>query len=376
MKLFFISSFIGLVGTLISGIWWGEKKPRLFTLLLFVFSAATLVGLFGVLFIYFMGDTLQFERPYMLLGLIFPVLVIGAQLLLKKQFVRRINYPLAHLKVEQSSLRVLFSKWLTPLLYVLALILMVLALARPVKVDRTVLPPTEGIDIILLMDASASMQNTDFYPNRFIASQLTAKRFIGKRLTDRIGLVVFAKQAMLQAPLTLDHEALQEYLSSMYIGMVDPNYTAIGDAIGVAAAHLKDSKAKSKVIILLTDGDSNAGTIEPILAAEAAQAYNIRIYTIGTASAPDQALFSSQTDEINEGLLQEIAAKTGGQFYRAKNEDELKKIYDRINELETTVFTGSSSVHKKDVYSPLLWLALAALLGALVLEKIIFIKIP
>lgn len=376
MKLFFLSSLILLISTLGSGFWWAEKKPRLFSALLFTFISASLVGLFGVLFHHFMGDKIQFERPYMLLALLFPFVVVGAQFLLKNQFVRRIHYPLAHLKVEQTSLRVLFSQWLTPLLYVLALILMILALARPVQVARTLLPPTEGIDIILVMDASASMQNQDFYPNRFVAAQETAQRFIGKRLTDRIGLVVFAKQAMLQAPLTLDHEALQEYISSMYIGMIDPNYTAIGDALGVAAAHLKDSKAKSKIIILLTDGDSNAGTVEPVLAAKAAKAYNIRVYTVGTASAPEQDLFSSQTDEINEGLLQEIAAQTGGQFYRAKNEAELKQIYDRINELETTVFTASSSVHKKDVYPPLLWLALAACLGAFILEKILFIKIP
>ena len=250
------------------------------------------------------------------------------------------------------------------------------ALARPMHVERTVLPPTEGVDIMLLMDVSASMQKQDFLPNRFVASQLTAQRFVSQRPSDRIGLVVFAKQAMLQAPLTLDHEALQEYISSMYPGMVDPHWTAIGNGLGTAVDHLKDSKAKSKVIILLTDGDSNAGSVPPVLAAKTAQSFGIRVYTIGTASAPGQTIYSSSEDEINEGLLMEIANLTGGKFYRAKNEQELKQIYDTINELETTVFTPASSIHKTDRYFPLLLWALCGLLIAFLLERLIFIKVP
>ena len=293
-----------------------------------------------------------------------------AQTLFRGAFSRRIAYPMTHLMVEQSSLRVLFTRWLPLSLYTLAFIFMVAALARPVKVDRTVLPPTEGIDIILLMDVSASMQKQDFYPNRFIAAQQTASRFISKRFNDRIGLVAFAKEAMLQAPLTLDHEALQEYLSTLYLGVVDPNYTAIGDALGVAANHLKDSKAKSKVIILLTDGDSNAGAIAPQMAAQAAAAYGIRVYTVGTASAPGDGLYSSAEDEINEGLMMEIANATGGKFYRAKNEAELTQIYDTINELEKTEFAPSSIINRSDAYQPLLLLALTAVLAAFILEKL------
>ena len=181
---------------------------------------------------------------------------------------------------------------------------------------------------------------------------------------------------MLQAPLTLDHDALQEYLSTLYLGIVDPNYTAIGDALAVAANHLKDSKAKSKVVILLTDGDSNAGTITPQLAAKAAAAYGIRVYTVGTASAPGDSLYSSAEDEINEGLLMEIANETGGKFYRAKNEAELTQIYDMINELEKTEFTPSSTIDRKDAYQPFLWAALVLILLAFGLEKLIFIKVP
>ncbi len=315
----------------------------------------------------------QFRYPWVLVLLAVPVFLL---LVTPAQARRRIAYPLVHIKFEQASLRLLCTRWLARLLYIAALALMIIALARPVKTDRTALPPTEGIDIILLMDVSASMQKQDFEPNRFVASQLTAQRFVTQRPTDRIGLVVFAKQAMLQAPLTLDHQALQEYISSMYLGMLDANYTAIGDGLGVAANHLKDSKAKSKVIILLTDGDSNAGTIDPVLAAKAAAAYGIRIYTIGAASAPGQTMYSSSEDEINEGLLLEIAQVSGGQFFRAQNALQLADIYNQINELEKTAFTPPATIHQQDRYAGLLWAALVALLGALFVEKLVFIRIP
>ena len=323
-----------------------------------------------------LGANFTLRYPWALLLLIIPLAVLCAKAFGQGTQARKINYPMVHVQLEQISLRLLLTRWLPTLLYSLAMVLLVVALARPVKVDRTQVPPTEGIDIILLMDASASMQQKDFEPNRFVAAQLTAKRFVEKRPTDRIGLVVFAKQAMLQAPLTLDHEALQAYISSMYLGMIEPNYTAIGDALGVAANHLKDSKAKSKIIILLTDGDSNAGTIDPVMAAKAAAAYGIRVYTIGAASAPGQTMYSSTEDEINEGLLLEIAQHTGGQFYRAQNTHQLNEIYNTINELEKTKFTPQVTIHMQDQYAPLVWGALLLVLGAVVLEKLLLIRIP
>lgn len=317
----------------------------------------------------------HFRHPWVLLLLLFPLglLIVHAS---RRTSKRTVAYPLTYVPEKLFSLRQLFTRWLAMLLYAMSIAMMIIALARPVRLDRTVLPPTEGVDIMLLMDASASMQNRDFEPNRFIASQLTAKRFVEKRPTDRIGLVAFAKYAMLQAPLTLDHGALQEYISAMYLGMIDSNFTAIGDGLGVAASHLKDSKAKSKVIILLTDGDSNAGTIDPVMAAKAAAAYGIRVYTIGAASAPGKTMYSSQEDEINEGLMLEIAQLTGGQFFRAQNAVELNNIYDKINEMEKTSFTPPSSIQLQDRFTPFLWAALVLLLAALAAEKILFLRIP
>ncbi len=339
------------------------------------FGAGTLLVTLLVLFSRSVKNV-EFLHPLAFILLLFPIAVFWAYTAGRRFFARTVSFPLVHLHLEQDSLRVLCTRWTAPILYTLALLLMTLALARPVRVDRTVLPPTQGIDIMLVMDVSASMQKDDFYPSRFVAAQHTALRFIEKRLNDRIGVVAFAKSALLQAPLTLDHEALSEYVSSLYLGMVNPNFTAIGDGLAVGANHLKDSKAKSKIIILLTDGDSNAGAIEPLVAAQAAATYGIRVYTIGTASAPGQNPYASTEDEINEGLLLEIANRTGGKFYRAKNETELANIYDTINTLEKTEFTAGTHIHRADAYQPLLLLALCLLLLGLVVEKLIFIKVP
>ena len=339
-------------------------------------GAGTLIGAAWWLLKFFTKDSLEFLHPWVFVLLVLPVLVFWAYTAGRSVFARTVNYPLTHLQTAQESLRVLFTRWLPATLYTVALILMVIALARPTKIDRTVLPPTEGVDIMLLMDVSASMNKQDFYPSRFIAAQSNALRFVKKRLNDRIGVVVFAKEALLQAPLTLDHDALEDYISSLYLGMVNAEFTAIGDGLAVAANHLKDSKAKSKVIILLTDGDSNFGTIEPLMAAKAAATYGIKVYTIGTASAPGQNPFSSAEDEINEGLLMEIAQTTGGQFYRAKNEAELEKIYDKINELEKTEFTTSSIIQRTDSYQSLLLAAVYLVLLGLILEKLLLIKVP
>lgn len=375
MIYFFIISTGLLLGTLAASLF-VRRDSKFMAAAILCAAALTFTAACALIFTRIAGEQAGFMTPWAFVLLVIPFGVFLAQTVFRGAFARRINYSMARLKVQQASLRVLFTRWLPLTLYTAALILMTVALARPVRIDRTVLPPSEGIDIILLMDVSASMQKQDFYPSRFVAAQQTAARFISKRVSDRIGVVAFAKAAMLQAPLTLDHDALQEYISSLYLGIVDPNYTAIGDALGVAANHLKDSKAKSKVIILLTDGDSNAGAIEPLMAAKAAAAYGIRVYTVGTASAPGSNPYSNQADEINEGLMMEIAELTGGKYYRANNESELTKIYDTINELEKTEFSPSSTVSRTDYFQPVLLLALLCAALGLALEKLILIKVP
>ena len=324
----------------------------------------------------YFGGMVEFQHPWAFLCLLFPLGVIITGMLFKSTFSRQVAFPLAHLAVFRKSMRATLTRLLPLSCYLLALLIMTIALARPLHIDRTVIPPTEGIDIMMVMDMSGSMDNRDFYPSRFVAAQSVASQFVEQRPSDRIGMVIFGSHAMLQVPLTLDHDALQEHIQNMYLGMIEPNSTAIGDALGVGANHLKDSKAKSKVMILLTDGKSNAGTIEPLTAAKAAASYKIRVYTIATASTPGQTRYSSDKDEIDEGLLMDIANETGGKFYRAKDEAELKQIYNTINELEKTTFSPNSMVNKTDMYQPFLIAALLLALCAFILEKLLLIKVP
>ncbi len=353
-----------------------NRWPRLTASAVLVFFITTALLAAGMFAQRAGGGRFTFLNPWFLLLLILPAVLLAGRMFWARHFTPTIDYPLAGFLPQMFSLRGLFTRWLPLGLMLGGLCLFIIALARPVSVSTAKLPPTQGIDIMMIIDASASMANRDFYPSRFVAAQKTAIDFISKRFNDRIGLVVFAKNASLSAPLTLDHDAVQELVASLYLGIVDPNLTAIGDALGVASSHLKDSSAKSKIILLLTDGSNNAGALDPLLAAKAAAAYGIKVYTIATASPPGTTIFSSQEDEIDEGLLMEIAKATGGKFYRAKNELELQNIYDEINDLEKTDFTQAARVSQNDVYRPFLLAGLFLLLAGLVLEKLIFIRVP
>ena len=321
---------------------------------------------------------------YLLIPLLFICILAG---LLKAYFAPKIKYPLVKgVKIKTSPL-VVFAKWLPFTLVVLALILIIIALARPQKQGKTVVPPSKGIDIMMTVDTSGSMSALDFEPNRMGAAKEAVLDFIGKRSTDRIGVVVFADSAMLQCPLTLDYFAVEEYVKMIHIGMLkSPGGTAIGDAIAVSALHLKDSPTKSKIIVLVTDGESNTGTLDPISAAKAANGYGIKIYTIaisgeGLIQQPVQTAFGTQkvtfqADDLGEGLLKEIAQLSGGKFFRARNNMELEDIYRTIDKLEKTEFEKSSQVNFEDAYQNFLIWALILLLCAFILKKFIFIEVP
>lgn len=364
-----------LIAVLLTSLFFKQNGKILGVLLWGLGSLATVL-LAGLVFQRTLGQKAAFVNPWALLLLVLPVGLVALKVLWPKTQQPRLAYSRTQPALQAASSRAVLTQWLPTALYTAALVLWILALARPVLLHRTTIPPTQGVDIMLVMDASASMQRQDFYPNRFTAAIRTADKFIQKRVNDRIGLVVFSRRAMLQAPLTLDHEAVRDLLSSLYLGMIDPNYTAIGDAVGVAMSHLKDSQAKSKIIILLTDGASNAGTIDPRLAAQAAASYGIKLYTIATASPPGSGAYSSQEEEIDEGLLMEMAKTAGGQFYRAKNEMELATIYDKINELEKTTFTSDIRTNQSDFYLPFILAGLLLLGVGLLLEKLFLIRIP
>lgn len=236
-------------------------------------------------------------------------------------------------------------RFIMPLLRVLAISFFLLALARPQdKNDESYKEiSSEGIDIVLAFDISESMLAMDFKPNRLEAARELATEFIHKRKSDRMGLVVFSGEAFTQCPLTTDKNVLIDQFNLAGPGMVEPG-TAIGMGLATAVNRLRDSEAKSKVIVLLTDGVNNAGNINPATAADIAKEFGIRVYTIGVgkqgqARFPVQDMFGNVSYqlmpvEIDEPLLKEISAKTGGEYFRAVNNESLQGIYERIDQLE------------------------------------------
>jgi len=234
---------------------------------------------------------------------------------------------------------------LPSIFYSLAVIGLVAALARPQQENVTVEQKTEGIDIVISMDISSSMRAEDLKPNRLEAARQVALDFVDGRLSDRIGMVVFARQSYTACPPTLDYTLLKNVIGELKMGQIQDG-TAIGMGLATAVNRLKDSDAKSRVIILLTDGMNNAGEIDPVTAAELAQTYQIKLYTIGVGSrgtAPypvDDPIFGRRYQnvsvDLDEEMLTEIATKTGGQYFRAVDTEELTKIYDQIDEMERT----------------------------------------
>jgi Ca-activated chloride channel family protein len=267
--------------------------------------------------------------------------------------------------------------WLLP---IVAAVLMIVGLARPQRGHSRTEVTANGIDIVLGLDVSGSMQALDFLidnqrVNRIEVVKSVVARFIEERPNDRIGIIAFAGAPYLVSPITLDHDWLQQNLERVNIGGVDDG-TAIGSAIAAGVNRLRTTPAKSKVVILLTDGMNNTGKISPLAAAEAAKALGVKIYTIGVGvrgKAPipvkDEAgnlhLIMAQVD-VDEKTLQAVADQTGGKFYRATDTDSLRKIYEQINRLETTAQTVQKFEHYDELYPWALIPSLAILgLGAL-----------
>jgi len=273
-----------------------------------------------------------------------------------------------------------------PILRLLTFLLLVLALARPRKQFTEEKIKAEGIDIMLVMDLSSSMLAQDFNPNRLEACKRVARDFVEKRPHDRIGLSVFAGEAYTQCPLTTDHRIVKDFLSELTCGTLEDG-TAIGMGLATAVNRLKESPGKSKVVILLTDGVNNSGYIQPVTAAEIAQEFAVKTYTIGVgtngeAIAPinrrsdGQYLFGLSRVEIDEPLLTQIAEMTGGQYYRALSEEGLKEIYDEINQLEKTEIEVSIFKRYQELFPPLLMLAILCLVLEILLRYTFFRAIP
>ena len=232
-------------------------------------------------------------------------------------------------------------------LRMIAIALLIVGFARPRSGVTNQEVTTEGIDIMLVLDISSSMEARDFRPNRLEAAKKVAKHFIENRVNDRIGLVVFASETFLQAPLTLDYGILLEFLRKVTIVPKKYDGTAIGLAIASGVNRLKNSDAKSKVMILLSDGSNNSGEIQPVTAAQLAATFDVKIYTVGAGSR-DRRLLQSGLDEA---ILRRIAETTNGKYFHAANEERLLEIYEEINELETTEIKVKEYTRFKELYS-------------------------
>ena len=261
-----------------------------------------------------------------------------------------------------------------------ALALLIVAIARPQSSSTTSTSNIEGIDIVMAMDVSGSMLARDLKPDRLTAAKNVASDFVKDRPGDRMGLVIFSGETFTQVPLTTDHGVMLNMLAEMKNGLIDDG-TAIGDGLATAISRLKDSEAVSKVVILLTDGMNNAGSVDPYTAAEIAKLYGIRVYTIGvgtygTAPYPVQTMFGTQMQqmkvEIDEKLLSAIANSTGGKYFRANNNKKLDEIYQEIDKLERSKIEVTEFRRLHEEFYPLVAWAIALLLIEFLLRKTIF----
>jgi len=328
----------------------------------------------------------RFADPYFLfLLLIVPVLVWRH---LRQKTPRTVTLQYSNLEVAKTVGR---SRWVgyRHILFglrMLAVTALIVALARPQAGIREEKVTTEGIDIVLALDISSSMLAEDFKPkNRLEVAKLVAEEFVKGRQNDRIGMVVFAGQSYTQCPLTLDYGVLLQFIRDVKVGLIQDG-TAIGMAIANAVNRLRASKAKSKVIILLTDGRNNAGELDPLTAAQIARAMGVRIYTIGAGSKGTalypiyDPIFGKRYQrlpvEIDEDLLRQIAQITGGRYFRAVDRDSLEKVFNEIGKMEKTKIEVKEYTRYDELFPIFLALALIFFGLELVLANTKFRKIP
>ncbi len=278
-------------------------------------------------------------------------------------------------------------QYLIHLLFVfrlLAIGLLILALARPQSSTRSRNVNIEGIDIVMAMDVSSSMLAQDLRPDRLEAAKDVASDFIEGRPDDRIGLVIFSGESFTQSPLTSDHSMIRNLFKDIESGMIEDG-TAIGDGLATSINRLKESEAISKVIILITDGVNNSGSIDPLSAAEIARMYGLRIYTIGVgtmgvAPYPVQTPFGIQYQnmevKIDEEILQEVADLTGGKYFRATSNNKLKEIYEEIDQLEKSKIDVTEFSRKHEEFLPLALLALLLFGLEIILRNTLFRTTP
>ena len=321
-----------------------------------------------------------FAQPYWLLLL----LLIPIAIWLERRFHRgrppAVRYSSLHLvRPAEPTLRVHLRR-LPDILRLVAVVLCIIALARPQQRNVVVERSTEGIDIMLVLDISTSMRARDFHPNRFEAARDVAAEFVQNRHSDRVGLIVFAGKAFTQVPLTIDYPFLLRMLMEVEMGVVEDG-TAIGNALAIATNRLKKSDAEAKVVILLTDGQNNRGEVDPRTAAQVARTLGVRVYTVGVGTtepvleqpaSPLRDRVSTATLEIDEESLRFIAETTGGQFFLASDKSGLRSVYREIDQLERTEIEEITYTSYGERFIFLLWPALGFMLLDVLLRSTIF----
>ncbi len=329
-------------------------------------------------------EYIKFANPaYLYLFLVIPALIVW-YIYKRKKSEADISFstfgPFQNLKTsfKQKMYHSLF------ILRMFVLALLILALARPQSSSQKHNVSIEGIDIVMAFDISGSMLSEDFRPNRLESARDVAMRFIDGRPNDRMGLVIFSGEAFTQCPLTTDHAVLKNLFTAIKSGMINDG-TALGDGLATAVSRLKDSKAKSRVAILLTDGVNNMGSVDPLSAADMAKLYGIRVYTIGVGTTgyapyPFKTPFGIQYQnvevKIDETLLRQISKTTDGNYYRATNKTKLEGIFKDIDKLEKSKISVTEFDKKYEEFFPLVLLAAFLLLLEILLRNTIYKTIP
>ncbi len=326
-----------------------------------------------------------FEYPELLWLEVIPVLLVLHYLYLElKERTPHIRVSVAAPWLKEGKSVMNAVRHIPFVLRVFAIAMIIVAIARPRSSEEMDRIDSEGIDIVLAMDVSTSMLARDFTPDRISAAKDIAIEFISQRPSDRMGIVVFAGESYTQCPLTTDRATLINLMKEVTTDLIEDG-TAIGNGLATAVARVKDSDAKSRVVILLTDGVNNRGEITPQMAAEIAKTYGIRVYTIGVGAkgvAPYPVMTSWGIDiqkvkvEIDEKLLEEIASATGGRYFRATDNTKLMEIYNEINKMETSRTTIDSFPVYKELFTGYALAALIALLLDLVLRLFVIRRLP
>ena len=331
-----------------------------------------------------MFDNINFIHPWFFLLLLLIPLVAVFRYKRKGRHHASMTMPTLESVKGMRSWKVVLQKWL-PMLRALAFIALICALARPQLTLKEEKVTADGIDIFLVIDLSSSMLAQDFKPDRLEVSKRVAADFVDKRPFDRIGLAVFAGEAFTQCPLTTDHNVLKDFIDEIRCGLLEDG-TAIGMGLATAINRIKDSEAESKVVILLTDGVNNAGYVKPLTAAEIAQEFDVKVYTIGVGTE-GQALaptsrrsdgryqFSLTRVEIDEDLLTQIATMTGGKYFRAINEERLELIYAEIDRLEKTEIEVTTVKRYSEEFYRFVWMGVMLLLLEILLKMTFLRKV-